>query len=59
MERVQKLRKKSKGERLNWTPMKDVTNIKVSTTLANGKWLSKKELNQRRLPSDNTKLIVF
>lgn len=58
--RGSKLLKKraSKGDRLRWTPIKEIKSAKLMEHSFSGKLLSDSELNERKRNTQNTNLLV-
>lgn len=47
----------TKGDRLNWTPLKEVKTVKLNSTLMESKRLSDKDLHDRRV-SKNAPILM-
>jgi len=59
MSKSSTVKSRSKGERLNWTPINNVVNVKITRDLVIGKSLSEQELHKRRPSLENNKMLVY
>lgn len=51
-------KQQSKGQRLNWTPISQVTNVRLTSSMLTGKVLTETEIKNRQLKAGNPSLLV-
>ena len=50
MENNRAIRKRSKGQRLKWTPLRDVEPVRITLRPGEGRRIAREELERRRKP---------